>query len=669
MGTRYENRLAGCVFLKSTPLQDAAELKGLTISTAALLGDEPIDSQRARVAERLVGKAVRYCQVREVPKIEIEIPQDDHTVVSLFLRIGFRVTAIREKYKAGQFFCVLERTVGDTYAADPFDYTKISRWLLRAILPCQIEDAPPMFDSFHVLRFHVDAPHPGFGSLLAPSKRLSGLLAILEENECGDEDIKRLVDKVLNPEQAFVRYALLATSPSPDAQAMLTAAGVIPFDLEDTRVMAGGESSSLAIPFARDEIGGVVTVLEQNAIHTYKRHSTFVYFLLSGIGGTLELAEGSPLMLAIYCPYWLSDASQHGEAGLVGFAEITEIKRGSYEHAIDAFEGIPTALAKEDLDFYRTFGENQVVALLCEQVRLFSSPIPIPISQQQSNDGQPEGLSEWNYLHRELVEHLASTVYLSETAAAYFRLLPEQSTEPVRDLGPDFDWGGPDDPEELQRFIRRSPLTLALDFLERAIENSESVCLVDVLEAESCGSGVLVTPDLVLTCNALQHVTPLALRVSFQANSSREIIEMVADLAAIHPDCDAVLLRIRGDNRLGSVALRPVTFSQVVPRSDEDLNVLHHPRGGELQLTLSPGGVVGSFLGRRALQYVTATAPGSSGGPCFNSNWELVGIHRAQRSKGFWNYGEGVLVPTVLDSWIAGIAKPSVDSPDMPSDK
>jgi endonuclease G, mitochondrial len=497
----------------------------------------------------------------------------------------------------------------------------------------------------------------------------------LEENECGDEDIKQLTEKVLHPEQAFVRYALLSTSPSPEAQGILSASGVIWFDLDETRAIAGGESSSLAIPFAREEIGGVVTVLEQNAIYDYKRESAFVYFLLSGIGGILELAEDTPLILAIYCPHWVSEVNPQGEAGIVGFAEITGIRRSSYENAINAFEGIPTALAKEDLDFYRTFGENQVVAVLCEQVRLFSSPIPIPLSQEEADTDESEGLSEWNYLHRELVQHLASAVYLSETAAAFFRLLPEQTAEPAQDLGPDFDWSGPSEPGELQRFIRRSPLTFAMDFLHKAIENGKSVCLVEVPGTESCGSGVLVAPGLVLTCRHVLYPeetprrhAPLDIRVSFQAGSPRDAIEVVAELAEIHPECDAVLLRLKGDDVLAGVALRPVSFSHVAPARDEDLSVLHHPHGGELQVTLSPGGVVGSFLGRRALQYVTATSPGSSGGPCFNSNWELVGIHRAQRSKGFWNYGEGVLVPTVLDRWIASIASASPAGVDVPSD-
>jgi hypothetical protein len=664
MGTRYENRLAGCIFLKSTPLQDAAELKGLTVSTQLFLGHDSLEAQHARTAERLVGKAVRYCQVREVPKIEIEIPQDDHTVVSIFLRIGFRVTAIREKYKVGQFFCVLERTVGDTYAADPFDYTKIGRWLLRAILPCQIDDPPGMIEDFHVLRFHVDAPHPAFGSLLAPSKQLSGLLAILEENECGDEDIQRLVDRLLNPEQAPVRYALLAAFPSPRAQAMLSAAGAISFDLAEIRAMAGGASSSLSIPFARDEVGGVVTVLEQNVIYDYKRHSTFVYYLLSGIGGTLELAEGSPLILAIYCPYWLSDGSTDGEAGIVGFAEITEIKRSSYEGAIDAFDGIPSALAKDDLDFYRTFGDNQVVALRCEEIRLFSSPVPIPMGQEVVNAEQTDGLSEWTYLHRELVENLASTVYLSETAAAFFRLLPEQSSELAPDLGPEFEWKGTEDPEELQRLVRRTPQTFPIQFLRNAVENGNSVCLVEAPELESCGSGVLVAPDIVLTCkHVLYHRDgpdshpPSDIRISFLPYPSREAVEVFADLVAIHPDCDAVLLRVRSDT--GAMGLRPVTISKLVPQRDADLSILHHPRGGELQFTWSAGGMVGSFVEQGALQYVSATSPGSSGGPCFNSSWELVGIHRAQRSKRFGIYGEGVLVSTVLETWINGVATAS----------
>jgi S1-C subfamily serine protease len=655
-GTRFENSLAGCIFVKSTPLQDSAELKGLAITSRFFPADDPLEGQRARVAERLIGKAVRFCQVREVPKLEIEIPQDDHAVLSLFLRLGFRVAAIREKYRHGKFFCVLERTVGDTYAADPFDYTKVGRWLLRAVLPCQIDDTAELIANFPVLRFHVHAPHVALQSSRFQCKQLSGLLAILEEDECTDSDIQRLTTEVLNSEQAFVRYAFVAGQLSDAAQEAFSSANVVSFDLSEIRIMAGGDSSSLAIPFSRDNIGGIITVLEQDSIHQYKRLGTFAYYLLSGIGGKLEVAEDAPLLLVIYCPDWRANANAEAEAGIVGFAEVTATARRPYDEATDAFEGIPSALAKEDLDFYRTFGDSHVVALRCEQIRLLSSPIPIPIDEAaETVSGELDGLTEWTYLHRELVENLASAVYLSETAAAFIRLLPEQSDESIPALGPDFEWKDDRDAEELQRLLRRNPMTFDMVFLQKAVENARSVCFVDVPGAG--GSGVLVAPDLVLTCrhvlysgNSPQSIALGEVKVRFRPNFTAHFTEIMADVAKVHPECDAVLLRLR--DSLIDASVRPVVLSKVLPPADDDLSVLHYPLGGDLKLTWSAGGVVKTLAAQRALQYVTDTAGGSSGGPCFNSDWELVGIHRAEKSRSFGRCGEGVLVPTVLDSWI-----------------
>jgi S1-C subfamily serine protease len=192
-------------------------------------------------------------------------------------------------------------------------------------------------------------------------------------------------------------------------------------------------------------------------------------------------------------------------------------------------------------------------------------------------------------------------------------------------------------------------------FLQKAVENSKSVCFVDVPGAG--GSGVLVAADLVLTCAHVlynrrdEKLVPAEVTVRFKANTT-EPVEIVADVLEVHPECDAVLLRLR-QPALDS-DLRPVVMSSVLPPPNEDLNVMHYPLGGDLKLTLSAGGNVGTFVPERAIQYVTETAGGSSGGPCFNSDWELVGIHRAEKSRWWGRCGEGVLVPTVLDYWIRG---------------
>jgi hypothetical protein len=66
----------------------------------------------------------------------------------------------------------------------------------------------------------------------------------------------------------------------------------------------------------------------------------------------------------------------------------------------------------------------------------------------------------------------------------------------------------------------------------------------------------------------------------------------------------------------------PDKFSPNTP-----LFILQHPNGQPLKLALDTDGIIDVNENGTRVRYKTNTEPGSSGSPCFNSNWDLVALH------------------------------------------
>ena len=97
--------------------------------------------------------------------------------------------------------------------------------------------------------------------------------------------------------------------------------------------------------------------------------------------------------------------------------------------------------------------------------------------------------------------------------------------------------------------------------------------------------------------------------------------------------------------------IQPVTIpsGMLMPTQDNGLNVLQHPQGNLMQVSLSASGVVQIDAARGRLWYVNRTQGGSSGSPCFNSNWQMVALHHASMSRGFGSVREGILLSSIAD--------------------
>lgn len=221
--------------------------------------------------------------------------------------------------------------------------------------------------------------------------------------------------------------------------------------------------------------------------------------------------------------------------------------------------------------------------------------------------------------------------------------------------------------EELQGFLpRQFSFQADVGTLLRGLERANAVCkitFVDSLPTES-GTGVLIAPDLVLTnyhVLSLKHdadLDEIAQSARFEfgyispkfGESTRTQIVKAADSkpvvrsSPIH-ELDYALIRLSSAHDL---AIKPVQFegaAQLLPKSP--LNILQHPEGEQMKVSLSNNGVVKTNEVRGLVLYVNPTKPGSSGSPCFDQDWKLVALHHKEMATSFGSIREGILFSAI----------------------
>lgn len=235
-------------------------------------------------------------------------------------------------------------------------------------------------------------------------------------------------------------------------------------------------------------------------------------------------------------------------------------------------------------------------------------------------------------------------------------------TSAVTDFGPDIDWKGETDEIQLQSWFKPEPDYWDVGFLKQAIEQSASVCRIEIPSRKIIGTGVLITPNQVLTnyhvlksseeenieTNALNAVLKFGCLTSddgvetqaksFQLNRQKPILHFSRT-----EDLDYVLLQVES-NITQEKDIKPARWdANQLPIEKMGINILQHPEGNSMKLSVSQDGITGVYANSGLVQYVNKTDLGSSGSPCFDENWFLVALHHAQRAKTFGIIREGIL--------------------------
>jgi V8-like Glu-specific endopeptidase len=221
--------------------------------------------------------------------------------------------------------------------------------------------------------------------------------------------------------------------------------------------------------------------------------------------------------------------------------------------------------------------------------------------------------------------------------------------------------------EELQSFLpKRFSFEADVGALRRGLERANSVCKITFADrppAES-GTGVLISPDLVLTnyhvlsrkegadLNAIAQAAQFEfgyVSTQFGESTRTQIVKAAAPepVVAASPieKLDYALIRLSPGE---DFTIKPVPLNvtdQLAPRSP--LNILQHPEGEKMKVSLSNNGVVKTNEARGLVLYVNPAKRGSSGSPCFDDDWKLVALHHKQMQTSFGSVREGILLSAI----------------------
>jgi V8-like Glu-specific endopeptidase len=180
-------------------------------------------------------------------------------------------------------------------------------------------------------------------------------------------------------------------------------------------------------------------------------------------------------------------------------------------------------------------------------------------------------------------------------------------------------------------------------------QREEAVCRVEFPEGIGQGTGFLVGPDLVMTCyhvfaDVIDGKRPVSdVRFRFDHRTSADGITVndgrVTRLAAGSwlkhssktADLDYVLVQIEeaigdedGTNGTPDAARGWLTPEPHQFAESESVFILQHPIATPLKI--AAGGVV--RVRDTRIHYLANTLVGSSGAPCFTSDWRLAALHR-----------------------------------------
>ncbi|WP_327387460.1 endonuclease [Streptomyces sp. NBC_01207] len=193
-----------------------------------------------------------------------------------------------------------------------------------------------------------------------------------------------------------------------------------------------------------------------------------------------------------------------------------------------------------------------------------------------------------------------------------------------------------------ERFMGRNDL-IGIDYLEGGFLAARSVGRITVRNPGSShqGTGFLVSPSLLMTNNhvlgSAEEAAAGVIEFNFQAGlDGQPLVPVVFQLDpqsffVTDRDLDftvvAVSDRSRDGQPLAAFGRLPLKEARGKAVIGELVNIIQHPNGEPKQLALRDNQIVDVL--DDFVHYSADTAPGSSGAPVFNDQWEVVALHHA----------------------------------------
>ena len=196
----------------------------------------------------------------------------------------------------------------------------------------------------------------------------------------------------------------------------------------------------------------------------------------------------------------------------------------------------------------------------------------------------------------------------------------------------------------LERIVGRNDL-LGIAYMDRGLAASRTVGCVRLFDNGRCvgsGTGFMVSPRLLLTNNHVLEDAAMGrqARVVFNFQDDPYGNALSPITFSLDPDAffltsqplDFTLIAVGRPAAEGTVDLEEIGWSRLIETEGKIINgeyvtIIQHPNGQPKQIALRENQIIDVL--ENFLHYHTDTAPGSSGSPLFNDQWEVVGLHHS----------------------------------------
>ena len=196
----------------------------------------------------------------------------------------------------------------------------------------------------------------------------------------------------------------------------------------------------------------------------------------------------------------------------------------------------------------------------------------------------------------------------------------------------------------IERIFQQNDL-LAVRYLELGLRTARCVGRVRIRDGAGrtlgFGTGFLVAPRLMLTNNhvleSAQQAANSQIEFNFQESLDGESLTTTvfglapADLFITNKGLDFSLVAV-APRAVDGTPVESFGFTRLIEEEGklvvkESVSIIQHPNGEPKQLAIRENRVVDILT--NFVQYQTDTAPGSSGSPVLNDQWEVVALHHS----------------------------------------
>ena len=208
--------------------------------------------------------------------------------------------------------------------------------------------------------------------------------------------------------------------------------------------------------------------------------------------------------------------------------------------------------------------------------------------------------------------------------------------------------GGGVSARDFERYVGRNDL-LRINYLTRGMLAARAVCRLNVaaVVGGSWGTGFLVGPRLLLTnhhvIGSAEEAARTVAEFGYEADQNGFLpqgkrFRCAPQLGFVtDPELDFTLVALDDRAEDGGTALSGYGFLRLSPKlhkvdEEEYVTIIQHPNGEEKYIAIRENRVlkIGDEAGGvpdNWLWYASDTAPGSSGAPAFNDQWQVVAVH------------------------------------------